>query len=128
MSLVELFRNYDTGNSGNSTDLKAVTAESRANISGNSSNSGNSENRIYTEKVKNNIQEQIEERVAIMEYDGGLSRKDVEREAAAAIRVYCYRVKEKPGSELVAIMPNTKLDEAYECLRLKFGGSAIDCL
>lgn len=40
---------------------------------------------------------------------------------AATIRVYCYRVKEKPNSELVAIMPNTGLDEAYEDLRLKYG-------
>lgn len=41
--------------------------------------------------------------------------------ASTAIRVYCYRVKEKPHSELVAIMPNTELDEAYESLRLKYG-------
>ena len=28
---------------------------------------------------------------------------------------------DKPYSELVAIMPNTELDEAYENLRLKYG-------
>lgn len=44
-----------------------------------------------------------------------------QHKAPAAIRVYCYRVKEKPHSELVAIMPNTELDEAYEKLKLKFG-------
>lgn len=67
------------------------------------------------------IRECIEERAAIMEFDGGLSRKDAERAAAAAIRVYCYRVKDKPNSELVVIMPNTELDEAYASLRLRFG-------
>jgi len=72
-------------------------------------------------QLQQDIREQIEERAAIMEYDGGLSRKDAEQAAAAAIRVYCYRVKEKPNSELVAIMPNTELDEAYENLRLQYG-------
>ncbi len=43
-----------------------------------------------------------------------------QHKAPAAIRVYCYRVKEKPQSELVVIMPNTRLDEAYEKLKLKF--------
>ncbi|MFI3157114.1 MAG: hypothetical protein QX199_13255 [Methylococcaceae bacterium] len=44
-----------------------------------------------------------------------------QHKAAMAIRVYCYRVKEKPHSELMVIMPDTELDEAYEKLRLKFG-------
>ncbi len=39
----------------------------------------------------------------------------------STIRVYCYRVTDKPDSELMAIMPNTELDEAYECLGLKYG-------
>lgn len=72
-------------------------------------------------QLQQDIREQIEERAAIMEYDGGLSRQEAEQAAAAAIRVYCYRVKEKPNSELVAIMPNTELNEAYESLRLKYG-------
>ena len=72
-------------------------------------------------QLQQDIREQIEERAAIMEYDGGLSRKDAEQAAAAAIRVYCYRVKEKPNSELVAIIPNTELNKAYENLRLKYG-------
>lgn len=72
-------------------------------------------------QLQQDIREQIEERAAIMEYDGGLSRQEAEQAAAAAIRVYCYRVKEKPNSELVAIMPNTELNEAYENLRLKYG-------
>jgi hypothetical protein len=72
-------------------------------------------------QLQQDIRERIEERAAIMEYDGGLTRKEAEQAAAAAIRVYCYRVKEKPDSELVAIMPNTELDEAYENLRLKYG-------
>lgn len=76
---------------------------------------------LSSAQLQQDIREQIEERAAIMEYDGGLSRKDAEQAAAAAIRVYCYRVKEKPDSELVVIMPNTELNEAYENLRLKYG-------
>jgi hypothetical protein len=77
-------------------------------------------------QLQQNIREQIEERSAIMEYDGGLSRKDAEQAAAAAIRVYCYRMKDKPNSELTAIMPGTELDEARENLKNKFGDRLLE--
>ena len=64
-------------------------------------------------------------RVRIMEYDGGLSRTVAEQEATKAIRVYCYRTKEKPDSELVAIMPNTSLAEAHESLSLRYGDKLL---
>lgn len=71
------------------------------------------------------IQEQIEERAAIMEYDGGLSRHDAEQAAAAAIKVYCYRVTDKPNTELTVIMPNTSLLDAHESLTLRFGDKLL---
>jgi hypothetical protein len=87
-------------------------------------NPGNPENNTHGELIEN-IREQIEERAAIMEYDGGLSRHDAEQEAVKAIRVYCYRTKEKPDSELVAIMPNTSLAEAHESLSLRYGDKLL---
>jgi len=78
-------------------------------------------NAAKANELQNDIREQIEERAAIMEFDGGLSRKEAEQAATAAIRVYCFRVKEKPNSELVVIMPNTELDEARKSLMLRYG-------
>jgi len=78
-------------------------------------------NAAKANELQNDIREQIEERAAIMEFDGGLSRKEAEQAATAAIRVYCFRVKEKPNSELVVIMPSTELDEARKSLMLRYG-------
>ena len=72
------------------------------------------------------IRGQIEERAAIMEFDGGLSRHDAEQAATSAIRVYCYRVSDKPDRELTVIMPNTELDEAVEKLKVKYGDRLLD--
>lgn len=66
------------------------------------------------------IRERTEERSAIMEFDGGLSRQDADAAAAKSMRVYCYRVKSKPNSELTVIMPNTELPEAIEKLKEKY--------
>lgn len=67
------------------------------------------------------IRERTEERSAIMEFDGGLSRQNADVAAAKSMRVYCYRVKSKPNSELTVIMPNTELPEAIEKLKEKYG-------
>ncbi|MGZ8152420.1 MAG: hypothetical protein ACXW0Q_06115 [Methylovulum sp.] len=133
MSLMELFSNYTpktvysesetgTGNHGNRPPSAAVTATDPATASGNQSNQGNRENIGNKVKLEGEaIREYLEERAAIMEFDGGLTRKEAEQAAITAIRVYCYRVKDKPNSELIAIMPNTELDEAYQNLKLKYG-------
>jgi hypothetical protein len=72
------------------------------------------------------IREHLEERAAIMEYDGGLSRHDAEQAATKAIRVYCYRMTDKPYTELTVIMPNTEFDEAIEKMKNKYGDHLLD--
>ena len=72
-------------------------------------------------QIQQNIREQIEERAAIQEFDGGLQRADADVAAAKSMRVYCYRVTDKPNSELTVIMPNTELIEAEAKLREKYG-------
>jgi len=131
MTLIDLFKNYtakqiedEKGNPGNPDDSSRVTALGHATYSRNHGNPGNPENNTHGELIET-IREQIEERAAIMEYDGGLSRHDAEQEATKAIRVYCYRTKEKPDSELVAIMPNTSLAEAHESLSLRYGDKLL---
>ena len=83
-------------------------------------------NQLSGAQLLQDIRERVEERAAIMEFDGGLSRKDAEQAAAAAIRVYCYRVTDKPSSELSVIMPNTELPEAIEILNDKYGDRLIE--
>lgn len=133
MSLMELFSNYtpktaysdpetEIGNQGNRPVGAAVTATAPVTSSGNQSNQSNHENIENKVTIESEaIREYLEERAAIMEFDGGLSRKQAEQAATTAIRVYCYRVKDKPNSELIAIMPDTELDEAYQNLKLKYG-------
>jgi hypothetical protein len=71
------------------------------------------------------LREQVEERAAIIEYDGVLPRAEAERQAASATRAYCYRVTDKPESELWVIMPNTGLAAATERVRHRFGDRLI---
>ena len=71
--------------------------------------------------VQQAIQEQFQERAAIMELDGGLSRAKAEKAAVSAIRIYNYKVTDKPDSILTAIMPNADLEEAERILRRQYG-------
>jgi len=117
MSLVDLFRNRAAGNHGNHEENTLVTATDHATPNGNQSNHGNHEN--ITHEGLN------EERAAVMEYDEGLPRKDAEQ-AAPAIRVYCYRMRDKPAAELTVIMPGTELSEALENMQNKYGDRLLD--
>ena len=67
------------------------------------------------------IRERNEERSAIMEFDSGLSRQDADVAATNSMRVYCYRVTDKPDSELVTIKPNVELNEATQELKERYG-------
>ena len=72
------------------------------------------------------IRERNEERSAIMEFDGGLSRQDADVAAAKSMRVYCYRVTDKPDSELVTLKPNVELAEATQELKERYGDRLLD--
>lgn len=138
MSLMELFSNYSAnttfiqtetakGNLGNHSPCPSVTAIAPADSGSNSSNQGNQSNNINKDKLVNdNILEYFEERAAIMEFDGGLSRAKAEQAATQTIRVYCYRVKDKPSAVLTVLMPNTELDEAYQKLKLMYGDRLLN--
>ena len=72
------------------------------------------------------IHEHLEERAAIMEYDGGLTRDQAETEARKALRVFEYRLTDNPDAWLVLIAPGCDLDEASESLRVRFEKRLID--
>jgi hypothetical protein len=76
---------------------------------------------ISATQIQQNIRDSIEERAAIIEFDGGLSRQDADVAATNAMRVYCYRVTDKPDSELVTLKPNIELTEATQELKERYG-------
>ena len=76
-------------------------------------------------ELHHNVRESLEERAAIMEYDGGLPRATAEHEARQSMHVYVYRHASKPDIDLFAIMPNCNLEEARESLALRFGSSFL---
>jgi hypothetical protein len=72
------------------------------------------------------IEEAIEERAAIREHDGGESRETAEREARSAMRVYRYRVTDKPDTWLTMIAPGCDLADAQHTLELRFPGRLLE--
>lgn len=78
-----------------------------------------------TNSDRQNFQEYLEERAAIQEYDGGLSRSEAEQQARSNIRVFHYRLTDDPGSWLVMIAPGCDLDEAKRVVNAKFGSDRI---
>jgi len=65
-------------------------------------------------------------RAAVREPDGGESREVTPGKARSAMRVYRYRLIDKPDTWLTMIAPNCDLEEARRCLRLRFGERLTD--
>ena len=71
------------------------------------------------------IREHLEERAAIQEYDGGLTRKQAEIEARRTLRVFEYRLTDNPDSWLVLIAPGCGLSEAARTCHKTFGADRV---
>ena len=72
-----------------------------------------------------NIEESIEERAAILEYDGGEDRATAEAKAISAMRVFRLLVAMSEGQEdrwLTMLAPGCDLAEAERTANLKFPG------
>lgn len=78
-----------------------------------------------TDDDREAIRETFEERAAIHEFDGGLSRPEAERQAREAIRIYHYRLTDKPASWLTMIAPGCDLDQARYALTNTFGPNRL---
>lgn len=71
------------------------------------------------------IREAIEERAAIREFDGGEPRAVAEHQAAAAMRIYKFRLADKPDTWLTMLAPGCELDQAHRDLVLRFGADRL---
>lgn len=78
-----------------------------------------------TAEQKAAITEAIEERAAIQEHDGGLSRSQADRQATRAMRIYRYRVADHPHEWLTLIAPGCDLEEARRTLVGQFGAARL---
>ncbi|NEV64137.1 hypothetical protein [Thiorhodococcus minor] len=76
---------------------------------------------VLTEQERADIHEAVTERAAILEHDAGLPRQQAERRAVSAMRIYRYRLAERPETWLLMIAPGCTLDEARHALSLRFG-------
>jgi hypothetical protein len=71
------------------------------------------------------IQEAMEERAAILEFDAGLPRPEAEAQAVSAMQIYRYRITDKPNDWLVMIAPGCDLGEARRTLVMRFGAERL---
>lgn len=74
-----------------------------------------------TQEQRDGIREAVEERAAILEYEAGMPRPQAEARAASAMRVYRYRLIDRPADWMVMIAPGCDLDEARRTLIAQFG-------
>jgi hypothetical protein len=81
-----------------------------------------------SEEDLESIDEAIEERAAIREFDGGETREVAERNARSAMRIFRYRVADKPSSWLALIAPGCDLTEARRHLELQFGERLLEVI
>ena len=86
---------------------------------------GNQQPPPLTPDQQADIQEAIDERAAILEFEAGLPRPEAETQATSAMRVYRYRVTDKPNDWLVMIAPGCDLEEARRTLIARFGSERL---
>lgn len=65
--------------------------------------------------------EATQERTTLRARPNGEAMGASSAQAPSAMRVYRYRLDDKPATWLTMIAPNCDLDEARRCLRLRFG-------
>ena len=75
--------------------------------------------------IENDIKEYRDERAAILEFDGGLTRKAAEQQAKK-VRVFEYRLSDAPDIWLTKITPNFDLKQAEKSCRMVFGDRFIE--
>ena len=78
-----------------------------------------------TPTQRRDLQEAVDERAAILEFDAGQPRLQAEMQARNALRVYRYRVTDRPTEWLTLIAPGCDLDEARQTLIQRFGAERV---
>ena len=71
------------------------------------------------------IHEAINERAAIQEFEGGLSRPEAEQAARRRMQVYRYRLRNDPHRWLILIAPGCDLADAQSALTNRFGTRVV---
>lgn len=80
---------------------------------------------LHLLEINESLREHTEERSAVMEFDGGVNRKEAEQQAKKT-RVYEYRLTDNPDIWLTKITPNYALNQAERSCRMVFGDRLIE--
>jgi hypothetical protein len=81
-----------------------------------------------TDDERADLREALDERAAIMEFDGGLPRPEAETQAVRLMRVYRVRVamgENEPDRWTVMLAPGCDLPEAQHAAALQFGPERV---
>jgi len=78
-----------------------------------------------SEEAKVDIRETLEERAAIQEFDGCLSREDADAAAIAAMRIFRYRLAGGRGWCMLNA-PGWSLEDAERDLQSRYGGRLLE--
>jgi hypothetical protein len=76
-------------------------------------------------EIQDAIDEALEERAGIHQFEGGLPRAEAERSARESMRVYEYRLADTPSTWLVLIAPGCDLPEARRVCERQFGHERV---
>ncbi len=71
------------------------------------------------------IREAIEERAAIREFEAGEPRAVADQQAASAMKVFRFRLTDRPGTWLTMLAPGCDLEQARRDLVLRFGEARL---
>ncbi len=82
---------------------------------------------LRDQEARQHVQEYFEERSAIREYDGELSREKAEAETKKEMPVFEYQLAENGpnGPRLIYFAPGCSLAEAEQSLRQQFGPDRV---
>ncbi|MHB1516416.1 MAG: hypothetical protein ACYCVY_12070 [Acidiferrobacteraceae bacterium] len=81
--------------------------------------------KAHNDDMHAQIQEAVEERAAIREFEGGEPRTVAEAAARRAIRVFEYRLDHIDSPWLILLAPGADLTSARETLEHRFGAQRI---
>ncbi|MDH5325331.1 MAG: hypothetical protein OEZ68_02370 [Gammaproteobacteria bacterium] len=77
-------------------------------------------------ELRENIREAVEERAAILEFEANIPRKDAEKQARLAIKVYEYRLNTSPETWLKMVAPGCNLEDARQFCFNTFGNELLE--
>ena len=81
--------------------------------------------RILDEQRARDLDEAIEEKAAILEYEAGMPRRQAEERAPGAVGVFNYVLADCPGKVFTMLSPGSSLEEARRLIEHQYGADRV---